>query len=226
MTRFHPLLLLTEAFLGLALASASAQATFMVDTNATGVTYSGGSLTVTSLTAGSTFVVNGQTITVGASGGTSYLDSAGSTVYLLDDVRTAGTMAIPNEQIFVTNTTAGATDTGTFTFTLNIAVINNGATKMFTEGPVTIAMDLANGNSNYIVSAGSLSPPSQVVGGTTFVSGLPQGLSGDINSINNGGVSATISAVPEPSTVALLGVGAIMLFAPRLRRITRRLGQA
>jgi hypothetical protein len=109
---------------------------------------------------------------------------------------------------------------------LNIAVTNNAATGTFTEGPVSIALDLTSGNANYIVSPGTLAPPSQVIGGTTFTSSLPQAVSGDINSISNGGVSAVISAVPEPSTIALLGVGAIVMFAPRLRRIARRIGQA
>jgi hypothetical protein len=226
MTRFHPLLLLTEAFLGLALASASAHGTFMVTTSPTGASYSGGALTVNTLAPGSTFTVGGSTETVGAAGGTSFLDAAGTTIFLLNDTRTAGTLSIPNEQIFVTNTTAGATDTGTFTFMLNIGVTNNGDTKTFTEGPVTVALDLAGGNENYFVSPGSLAPPSQVIGGTTFTSSLPQAVSGDINSTSNGGVSAVISAVPEPSTFALLGVGAIVICAPRLRRIARLIGQA
>jgi hypothetical protein len=226
MTRFHPLLLLTEAFFGLALAGASAHGTFMVATSPTGGTYSGGALTVNTLAPGSTFVVGGNTETVGTAGGTSYLDAAGTTIFLLNDTRTAGTVSIPNEQIFVTNTTTGATDSGTFTFMLNIAVTNNGDTKTFTEGPVTVALDLASGNANYFVSPGSLAPPSQLIGGTTFTSSLPQAVSGDINSTSNGGVSAVISAVPEPSTFALLGVGAIVICAPRLRRIARRIGQA
>jgi hypothetical protein len=226
MTRFHPLLLLTEAFLGLALAGASAHGTFMVTTSPTGESYSGGALTVNTLAPGSTFVVGGNTETVGAAGGTSFLDAAGTTIFLLNDTRTAGTLSIPNEQIFVTNTTAGATDTGTFTFMLNIAVTNNGDTKTFSEGPVTVALDLAGGNANYFVSPGSLAPPSQLIGGTTFTSSLPQAVSGDINSTSNGGVSAVISAVPEPSTFALLGVGAIVICAPRLRRIARRIGRA
>jgi hypothetical protein len=181
------------------------------------------------LNAGDTFGITDSsgrsiTITVGQAGGMAITDAAGSMIYLLNDMRSAGTLSIPNEQIFAVNNTSGATDVSTLSFTLGIAVTNNGETKSFSEAGNTVSLDLTNGNANYLVTAGSLTPASQTIGGLLFTASFQQGLSGGFNSINNGGVSAVISAVPEPSTFALLGVGGLLIVAPRLRHVVRRIG--
>jgi hypothetical protein len=226
MTPLRPFLILSGSLISLVCAGASARGDFVLTTSVTGVSESGGTIVSSAaLAPGSTFVIESSTITA-ANGGMSYTDAAGTTIYFLNDSRSSGTLSVTNEQIFVANTTSGATDTGVFTFTMNIAVTNNGETKTFTESPNTVTLELGGSNANYLVAAGALAPPSQLIGGLTFDSSLPQAVSGDINSANNGGVSAVISAVPEPSTIALLGVGGLMLIAPRLRRLARRLGSS
>ena len=194
----------------------SAQAAFSVTTSTTGYSVSTGTLSTIALGAGSTFVVGGQTITVGTAGGTELIDSAGSMIYLLNDSRTAGTTSIPNEQIFVVNTTSGATDTATINFITNINVTNGGVTGTFTEGPNSIAMLLdTNGDANYTVTAGNLAPPTMSIGGAVFTVSNPQASSGDINSPNNGSVSAKVST---PATVPRARLGGHARPRPRRRR--------
>lgn len=201
----------------------TSQADFTLTTTTSSVTLTG--LTHTgNLTAGSTITIDGSTLIVGAGGGFYAQDAAGTTVYLLNDSRTAGTTAVANEQIFVVNTTPGAVDTGMFSFTMAVSVTNNSDTKTFTLTSNTASLNLTGGNTNYTVNAGALAPPSQTIGGLLFSATNPQGLSGSFNSLNTGGVSLVITAVPEPSTLALLGVGGLLVVAPRLRRAVRRLG--
>ena len=226
MIKLHSLLMIPTVLLGLAFAGASAHAGFTLTTSVSGVSEGGGMIGGSMVLApGSTFPIDSSTITA-SNGGMSFTDSAGTMIYFLNDAQSFGSVSVPNEQIFVANTTPGATDTGVFTFTMNIAVTSNGETKSFTEGPDSITLDLMNSNANYLVAAGTLAPPSQVIGGVVFSSSMPQAVSGQINSANNGGVSAVISAaVPEPSSIALLGVGGLMLIASQQRRLARLWGR-
>jgi hypothetical protein len=219
MTKLQSLLILPGTLLGLALAGAPARGGFTLTTSVTGVSESGGMIVNSSILApGSSFPIDSSTITV-ANGGYSFTDSAGTTVYFLNDSQTFGSMAVANEQVYVANTTMGATDTGVFTFRVNISVTNNGDTKSFSEGPDTVTLDLMNANANYLVGVGTLSP-SQRIGGVLVSSSMPQAVSGQIDSANNGGVSAVIStAVPEPSSLVLLGVGGLLVIASRRDRL-------
>jgi hypothetical protein len=220
MTRLQSLLILPGILLGLALAGAPARGGFTLTTTVTGVSESGGMIVNSSILApGSSFPIDSSTITV-ANGGYSFTDSAGTTVYFLNDSQTFGSMAVANEQVYVANTTMGATDAGVFTFTVNISVTNNGDTKSFSEGPDTVTLDLTNANANYLVAVGTLAPPSELIGGVLVSSSMPQAVSGQIDSANNGGVSAVISsAVPEPSSLVLLGVGGLLVIASRRHRL-------
>jgi len=49
-----------------------------------------------------------------------------------------------------------------------------------------------------------------------------------VNVANSGGLSVTITPtpVPEPASMALVGVGGLLLAAPRLRRIVRRIARS
>jgi hypothetical protein len=200
--------------------SSRADASFSLTTSVTGLSYSGGGLTTGTLAANTTYTENGISFTTTSQGGTSYTDSAGTTLYFVEDSRTAGTVGIPNEQIYVINSTLGAVDSGTFTFSTMIGVTNNGVTSSFNEGPSTLAMDLGGGNANYVITTSGLTPSSQIIDGTLFTSSNPQSTSGDVNSQANGAVSAVItgSAVPEPASLVMLGMGSLGIGGLMVRR--------
>jgi len=205
------------ALFGASLIAAPASAAFTVSTDVIGATYNGSSVVLTSLAPASTINVGGQNILIGISGGYSFTDAAGTTIYLVDDFRIGNNVTIPNEQIFVTNPnapglgTGAATDFGTFAFTLTSTVTNNAVSGIFNQGPVAIALNIGNGDANYQVTTGGITPTSQTIGGTLFTASNPQGLSGAVNSFNNGGASQVIraAAVPEPASFAMLGLGLV-----------------
>src|SRR6185312_3758921 len=78
-----------------------ARAAFSVTAEVSNGGRKGSTISLTSLASGSTFTVgigaSTSTIPVGSSGGYSFTDAAGSTLYLLNPFRTASTVAIPNE---------------------------------------------------------------------------------------------------------------------------------
>lgn len=201
--------------------SARVDADFSVTTAVTGVTYSGGTLTSGSLAANTSYTENGIQFSTRSEGGSFYTDTQGTTIYFVEDSEIAAIKSVPNEQIFVINSTPGAIDTGTFVFSTLMKVMSNGSSGTFTEGPNVLALNLANGDQNYSIFATSILPPSLTIGGTLFTATLPQATSGYFNNEANGAVSASIlasSTVPEPASLAMFGMGAIGIIGAMIRQ--------
>ena len=132
---------------------------------------------------------------------------AGANFSLNDQTMAASILAVPNESIVSSGTTNGV---GAFTFVEQIKITDSsGATGIFTE------------TASYVVAGGVYaqsgvpilsSPTTEVIGSATYTISNP-GASGSTigNNLSNGSVSAVIlaTAVPEPSSIAMLGMGAI-----------------
>jgi hypothetical protein len=188
---------------------------------------------------GSSVVGTAVTATV-ASGATLELD--GTTSALTDSTTTTNRVNITNSgnlnvgNTVVTPTTiqqVGAIDgTGTTTVAdgsqLTANRIIQGALVIGTTGSspslVTIAASDANGNSlgtsGALAVAGSLEPSEPFSAGASSGSNMlgSDGLAAAANLNAGGAVVGGSAAVPEPSTIVLLGVACLLGLLPRLRR--------
>jgi len=200
---------------------ASSQANYTMTTSVNSVS---GLTLVGALTSGQMISQTGFSFTVGAAGGGQYTDAAGSTVYLLNDTQNVVQVGASNEQIYVN---AVATDTSTFSFSLNIAI--NG-TNAFVESLGTNSISgqpgyamLIGGGQTTITGPGSTSVTgSYSVGGLTVTNLSSSATSGNSNSPNNPTVGATFigvnAAVPEPASIAMMGLGLVGVAGFGLRR--------
>jgi hypothetical protein len=199
----------TIALVFAATAAAQSRAAYTIQTSISGVSNSvDGNVTLTPLTQGSTFTAGASTVTIGTAGGYMYTDSAGSTIYFVNDLKTPNIAGVANEQVFVT-TTASLTpvnDSSTFTFTMNTSINGSPA---FAVSADKIRLDIVSGgDQNYYGTTGTLSPTTYLAGGVTYTGYNPLVTDGNVNSQNNGSISLDISAsVPEPASIAMLGLG-------------------
>jgi hypothetical protein len=201
---------------------ASSQAAYTLTTSVANVTYNGIAVSTTNIAAGSTITGIGFSATA-TNGGVSFVDSAGSTVYILNDTHTANTFGAISQQIFVS---APGTDLGVLNFT---TLINpSGAGSSFME---TLSTNVTGSTGfQFLIGAGQASiigpttefiaPTSITVGGQTITAIATASTSGNANSSQNPTVSAIFlaTAVPEPASVAMLGLGLLSVGGVALRR--------
>jgi hypothetical protein len=200
-----------------------AHANYDVSTSVASINPGGGSVLLTNV-AGP--IVDGILGTIAAPAGFSkFTDGAGSTIYLVNDFngnQAPGFVGTVNQAIFVSTSVA---DTGSWSFTETITVFNpNGQTTTKGTFTQTATYQMSVGGvpltGSAIGQSTSLTPPTTIqVGTSTFTISNPQTNSQPINnSLNNAGVSANLTAVPEPATVVMLGAGLAGVIAFGVRR--------
>jgi hypothetical protein len=155
-------------------------------------------------------------------GGTQITLASGVTIYLINTLSTlnqGGAPGNPSEQIYIV-ASAGVSDSSTIAFSVGYGI--NGALNSFVQTGM-ITLGIQNGAGSYTAVGSSPLPPGYVSGGYTY-SALGTSGNGDVNSLSNGyiGLSVTAvtsNAVPEPASVAMLGLGLLSVasFAARRR---------
>ncbi len=169
--------------------------------------------------------VGGSTVTLSSftdQPGDIDLTSVGSPIHV-----TYGTTSVSS------TTPAGSSDAFNigYNYTLTFTHVGTGTTATLTGITGTIAGFLASNGStiNNIYTGGPvLSPATIILDGRVISVRLdpytPPGTPPD--SKNDFSVSLVSPAVPEPTTIALMGVGGLLMLAPYLRRKTRKLADA
>lgn len=118
-----------------------------------------------------------------------------------------------------------------FTDTITILPTAGGSGLLVVKGSITASAEGPpnEGQASTFAFTALGSKTSVVIGGVTYAYD-PASLGYSqptINVPNSGGLSlnVTASAVPEPASLALVGVGGLLLAAPRLRRVVRRISK-
>jgi len=202
-----------------------ASANYDVSTTVTAGNITGTGVTgITPIAPGGTFVIGVTTITA-ANGGTQFTDGGGSTVYLVNYFspnNTAGSLITPSELVYVK---ASGADSSTFSFTDTITVTNpstTGSTGFFSQS-ASYTLSVSGGGGSATGSPTGLTPPSITVNGNVFNISNPQVTSATANNTNPGAVSSQITAIPEPTSVVMLGIGLVGVVGVGLRRRKRQI---
>jgi hypothetical protein len=121
--------------------------------------------------------------------------------------------------------TASSTEgpvTVNFTDTITISPTSGGSGILTVMGSITVSASQTGQSSTFTFNPTG-STTSVTIGGVTY-SYNPASLGYSqptVNVPNSGGLSLNIMTVPEPASLAMLGVGGLVLAAPRLRRLAR-----
>ncbi len=165
--------------------------------------------------------VNGTTLTT--TGGVSAFTIAGATITFNDYATTGNTTgAIPSEAYTLTGAFTGPATGTAVTVSELITINSNGSTGTFIETSNFTLFSFG------LVSLGAtVVPTSQPIDGSVFTVAAANATSAQFGqTVNNGAISAVIVptavAVPEPASVAMLGLGLVssLGFAAR-RRLAR-----
>jgi hypothetical protein len=137
-----------------------------------------------------------------------------------------------------TSTTAPPTDHGVVGYTITIHLSAPASSYPTVAGTLTVvgSLDFIRSDSGGEVSFNSVntgaSTLTRTIGGETYTLTAFSYSAPTVNAVPGtpgaGSIGATISvtAVPEPASVAMLGVGGLLLVAPRLRRLVRRIARS
>lgn len=208
--------LLAGAMLALGLPAGQARATYLVQVTST-------------LNSASSVSVDGSTVNLA-----SFLDSPSAVFF--------GTTASPVTQTFGTTmaTTTSTTSVSPFSIPVSFSLVFSATSGGTDNHTVTITETGTLSGSvgpnvdtlNFTPSGGA---PLQVgsytaladVGGYTVMARLaPYTPPGTPNTTNVRDFAVQMYAVPEPTTVALLGMGGLMAIAPSLRRLRRQIAKS
>jgi hypothetical protein len=164
---------------------------------------------------------------------------AGSTVSFTSVTKSGlnGSQGISIAEVSVASTTAPpATDTTTppgiavqDTITISQTTPTVGTGTLVINGFINFTRSDTGGQlSSFVFNPAAASNKlSVLIGGNTYTID-PATLAYSqptVNDPNTGGISIDLNVVPEPSSLALIGVGGLVLAAPRLRRIVRRIAR-
>jgi hypothetical protein len=165
-------------------------------------------------------------------GYTFFTDAGGSTIYLVnsDALNNAfGSSPAGASVNMYINYKTGDT-TSTFTFTSVITIVDPSATgggsppsnSQFNE-TVQYLVGSNSANPNPLGAKPTLGSPTMItIGADQFFLSNPNATTVNYNSVPTGGVTANINTVPEPASVAMLGVGLVGVVGLSLRRMKRR----
>lgn len=204
--------------------SSRANANYDVSTSITAVSVNGVAVAFTPVPAGTAVPTTPPTTTNNS--GYFFSDGFGSTIFLVNYVQLnfpLGLTVTPTENIFVKST---GSDSASWTFTELVTITNpagGGISGSYTETAGFAMHTGPDGNGSYSsLGTPTLSTGAVTVGSNTFIIGGPSATPGTANSNSPGAVASTITTVPEPASVVMLGVGLVGVVGLGLHRMKKQ----
>lgn len=203
--------ILCAAVAALALVAGEAKASY--DVSSTNVITTAGA---TAFSAGSTITVGGTTFAA-ATGGYAFKEG-GTTIYLFDSTKTGLGNVSTNDytysQILVNTTTTSAPgDTFSINYTTTLKFTSSGGSATSTVTGTINLTGISTGSGIFSANVASVVPTTVTPDGLFINITTPYNfVSPNVNQVNpSGGQSVRLVAVPEPTSVALMGMGLVGL---------------